>query len=100
MKAKFDVLWSQESKEQFERITSYLRAEWTQKEVNKFISKLKDFEKIVALFPEIYTESTSGLRRAVLTKHNSAIYRIDRKTHLIRIITIFDNRQSPDKLKQ
>lgn len=98
MKAKFQILWSQEAKLQFTRIIDYLRAEWTEKEVKKFVSKLRNFEKIVVLFPEIYKKSKTDLRRAVLTKHNSAIYKIDEENHLIRVITIFDNRQNPRKL--
>ena len=99
MKAKFKVLWSKESKLQFNRITAYIRIKWTEKEVDEFIYKLSNFEKLVRQFPEIYPTSKAGLRRAVLTKHNSVIYRIDQKNLLIRVYTIFDTRQHPDKLK-
>jgi plasmid stabilization system protein ParE len=101
MRAEFDILWSKESKFQFDRIVIYLREKWTEKEVNKFVAQIKDFERIVVKFPEIYAESSKkvGLRRAVLSKHNSVIYKIDWEKALIRVYTIFDNRQHPDKLK-
>lgn len=101
MRTEYDILWSKESRFQFDRIILYLRKEWTEKEVNKFISRIKDFERIVTKFPEIYAESNknAGLRRAVLSKHNSVIYKIERENALIRVYTIFDNRQHPDKLK-
>lgn len=99
MKAKFKVLWSKESKLQLDKIIAYLRDEWTEKEVDKFIHKLRRFEKVVSEFPELYAGSKAGIRRAVLTKHNSVVYRIDEKKSLIRVYTIFDNRQHPDKMQ-
>ena len=101
METEFCILWSKESKFQFDRIVLYLREEWTEKEVNKFVAQIKDFERIVVKFPEIYAESSkkAGLRRAVLSKHNSVIYKIDWDKSLIRVYTIFNNRQHPDKLK-
>jgi plasmid stabilization system protein ParE len=101
MKNDFGILWSKESKVQFERILLYLKNKWTEKEIKVFISQLKSFEKIVVKFPEIYSESKEyrGIRRAVLSKHNSVIYAIDWENNIIRVYTIFDNRQHPDKLK-
>jgi len=99
MKAKLNVIWSKESKLQFDKIIAYLRDEWTEKEVNKFILKLRTFEKVVSEFPELYAESKAGIRRAVLTKHHSVIYQIDKKDALIRVYTIFDNRQHPNRMK-
>ena len=101
MEKEFDILWSKESKFQFDRIVLYLRDKWTEKEVKKFASQIKNFERIVVKFPEIYAESKKkvGLRRAVLSKHNSVIYKVDWGKSLIRVYTIFDNRQHPDKLK-
>ena len=101
MSSDFEVLWSKESKIQFDRIVNYLKEKWTEKEVKKFILQLKSFEHIVKVFPEIYAESGKkmGFRRAVLSKHNSVIYKVDKEKSLIRVYTIFDNRQHPNKLK-
>ncbi|MBA9075594.1 MULTISPECIES: type II toxin-antitoxin system RelE/ParE family toxin [Rufibacter] len=99
MKTTFDIRWSQESKAKFQKIIAYLRAEWTEKEVKKFVKRLKEFEQIVVLFPELYAPTRGGLRRAVLGKHHSVIYRIDFQHRLIRVYTIFDNRQNPASLK-
>ena len=101
MENEFDILWSKESKFQFNKTVLYLREKWTEREVKKFVSQIKNFERIVVKFPEIYAESNKkvGLRRAVLSKHNSVIYRVDWEKSLIRVYTIFDNREHPDKLK-
>ena len=99
MRTSYNILWSKEARLQFTKIVAYLREEWSEKEVGQFIGKLRSFEKIVVTFPEIYPESKSGLRRAIITKHNSVIYQIDQAQALIRVHTIFDNRQHPNKLK-
>lgn len=101
MRTEFEILWSKESKFQFDRIILYLRQEWADKEVNSFLVKIRNFERIVVKFPEIYAESKkkSGLRQAVISKHNSVIYKIDWENSKIRVYTIFDNRQHPNKLK-
>jgi plasmid stabilization system protein ParE len=101
MGTKFEIVWSKESKLQFDKIIRYLKSEWTEREALKFTQELREFEKVVCLFPELFAESRKkpGFRRAVLTKHNSVVYKIDRKKALIRVYTIFDNRQNPNKLK-
>lgn len=101
MKNEFDILWSKESKHLFDKIIHYLKKEWSVREADNFINELKNFERTVIKFPEIYPRSKQKpeLRRAVVTKHNSVIYAIDYKSNLIRVYTIFDNRKQPDKLK-
>ncbi len=42
MENEFDILWSKESKFQFDKIILYLRDKWTEKEVKKFISHNKE----------------------------------------------------------
>lgn len=101
MEKEFEIIWSKESKVQFDKILRYLKDAWTEKEIKKFVSQLKSFERIVVRFPEIYPESINnpGIRRAVLSKHNSVIYKTDWGNSLIKVYTIFDNRQHPGKLK-
>jgi plasmid stabilization system protein ParE len=98
MRTEFDIFWSKESKVKLDSIVFFLRKKWTEKEVNKFLTQIKEFERIVVKFPEIYAESKkkTGLRRAVLSKHNSVIYEIDWEKALIKAYTIFDNRQHPE----
>ncbi len=57
MKKRYEIIWSKESKRQFDHIVAYLRAQWTQKEVDRFVEKLRSFEKLVVEFPDLYEES-------------------------------------------
>jgi len=71
---------------------------WSEKEAANFLKSLEAFEEIVSHFPEIYPESQlkKGFRRAVVSKQISVIYSVERIA--IKVHTLFDNRQNPDKL--
>lgn len=60
MEREFEILWSKESKVQFDEILQYLKNKWTEKEIKKFVSQLKSFEQIVVRFPEIFPESLNN----------------------------------------
>lgn len=87
------VKWSVESSKKVTSIKKYLYEEWSEAEVKYFLNRLQHFEKLVAKYPEIYPASRKfpHLRKAFITKHQSAIYEIDHK--VIRVYTIIDHRQ-------
>jgi hypothetical protein len=73
-------------------IKKFILVKFTQKEVDNFYNMLDTFEKVVAVFPELYPKSTKNkkLRRAVLSKQLSVFYQIT-KTEII-VIAMIDNR--------
>lgn len=87
------VIWSRESSRKLEQVKTYLLEEWSEKEVNEFLGKLRKFEHRISYFPLLYPASKQKphLRKGVITKQQSVIYEVD--NHLIRIVTILDNRQ-------
>jgi plasmid stabilization system protein ParE len=99
MAKKYKLSWSAESDRRVAEIIVYTRKEWTEKEVGNFLDQLKKFETIVLRFPRIYPESQikKGYRKAIISKQNSIIYKVDK--NVIRILTVFDNRQDPGRLK-
>ena len=100
MKKKFEVVWSIESFNRKNEIVDYLQSEWTEREVGSFLKRLKNFEKIAERLPNAFPESDSktGYRKAVISKQTSIIYRLDSK--MVRVYTVFDNRQDPAKLSK
>jgi plasmid stabilization system protein ParE len=98
MRKRLEVIWSEESARKTDDIIEYLTNKFSEKEVNHFLDLLKTFEKSVSLFPELYPESNlkRGYRRAVIAKQVSIIYSID--SSCVRVYTLFDNRQDPEKL--
>jgi hypothetical protein len=90
-KKKLIVEYSSQSLENAKEIVSYLQKNFSQNEVTNFYKVLADFEKIIILYPTIYSESKKKkFRRAVLSKVLSVYYSV--KKNKISIIAIFDNR--------
>jgi plasmid stabilization system protein ParE len=68
--------------------------------IDTFLGKLEAFYKIVSLNPHLfrYYDKRRNIRMYALTKQNSIYYR--NKRAAIEIITVFDTRQNPQKLKK
>jgi plasmid stabilization system protein ParE len=82
------------------KLLDYLEFEWSLKVKNDFIKKLDKSLKRIQKFPEScqQTEFIKGLHMLVITKQTSLYYKYDSKN--ITIVTLFDNRMNPDKLKK
>ncbi|MFY0651180.1 MAG: type II toxin-antitoxin system RelE/ParE family toxin [Cyclobacteriaceae bacterium] len=87
------IIWSLESSTQIQHIKENILVNWSEKEVNLFLGRLRKFEKIVFKYPYLYPRSLKypNTRKAVISKHNSVIYQIE--DDVIRILTILINRQ-------
>jgi plasmid stabilization system protein ParE len=94
------VVLSKTATKRLERLLAYLETEWSLTVKNDFVKKLDKSLKRVQKFPEScpQTKFVKGLRMLVVTKQTSLFYRFDAKT--ITVVTIFDNRMDPDKLKK
>lgn len=93
------VIWSDQAIKQVTIIFSFLKSHWSTKEVNAFWNAIEAFETLCIKYPMLYPESKEykGYRKAVLFHHISIIYHPTNNT--IFIVTVFDNRQDPKKLK-
>ena len=81
------------------QLFTYLLENWSAKVLADFIKKLDKSIDLIRTNPEIFPESykKSGLYKCVITKQTTLYYRFNSKT--IFILTIFDTRQHPSKLK-
>lgn len=93
MTKPLNVEWTERSLKNAKSIKTYLLDQFTEKEAQDFESLLEDFERNVAIFPQLYPQSTKypKLRRAVLHKFTSVFYSI--KSTGIVVIAMQDNRQ-------
>lgn len=92
------IEWSLEAQINLNNIIAYLEDEWTEKEVRYFSERLEKQLSILRQTPEIYKQSIrrAGLRECQVTHHNTVFYSFDDES--VYIVTIFDNRQDPQKL--
>ena len=96
------VFLSELAESKLVELSEYLLEKWNLKTRNKFISKLTEKIKQISSQPESCPKSTEfdGLYKCVVTKQTTFYYRILNQSNEIEIITIFDTRQNPDKLKK
>jgi len=92
------IKWSPLAESDFSNILNYLNQNWEKKVASSFIDLTDNIifqiSKNPKQFPFIYKRR--GIRKCVLTKHNSLFYRVKRTT--IEILRIYDTRQDPNIL--
>lgn len=83
------------------QLNDYLLHKWNVKVRDEFIEKLTQKINQISAQPESCPQSRdfNGLYKCVVTKQTTFYYRILFDKNEIEVITLFDTRQNPDKLK-
>lgn len=94
------IILSKRASKRLEKLLEYLESEWSFKVKNDFIKNMDKSLKQIQKYPDSFqqTDFVKGLHKCVVTKQTTLYYRFDKKT--ITVVTIFDNRKDPRKLKQ
>jgi plasmid stabilization system protein ParE len=97
-----EVFLSELAESKLLELSDYLIENWNKKTRDKFIQKLTEKIDLIALHHESCPESSDfkGLFKCVVTKQTTFYYRVHFKVNEIEIITLFDSRQDPKKLKK
>ena len=84
------------------KLNDYLLENWNLKTRDRFIEKLSEKMKQISIQPQSCPESFEfkGLYKCVVTKQTTFYYRVSTELREVEVITIFDTRQNPDKLKK
>lgn len=99
MSSPYKVIWMDEALENVDGIVSYLDSQWSQKEVDAFLEKLRNREMLIAIHPKAFRlTGRKNVRASVLSSHITLFYTIESDPVHIRIQSVFDTRQDPDKL--
>jgi plasmid stabilization system protein ParE len=98
-KQPLPIIISPQAKQDITNILQYLKDNWSQKTIDNFLQKLEIFYSIISINPNLfgYYNRNKRIRKYALTKHNIIYYRT--RKNIIEIITVFDGRQNPNKLK-
>jgi plasmid stabilization system protein ParE len=96
-----EVIWSAKAKITFFSVIDYLNDNWSKKEMIQFNHRTQIVINAIVKNPGIFSISATNkeIRRAVVDKNNSFFYRIDTYNQKIHLLTFFDSRQDPKKLK-
>ena len=93
------VEFSVKAEKSFDKIITYIEAKWNQKVVEKFLLKFEKSVSAIVSNPEGFTNSDFiNVRKCVITKQTTIYYRFN--SEKITIISIFDTRQNPNKIKK
>jgi plasmid stabilization system protein ParE len=97
---KRKVVLSQRASVKLQHVLVYLEQEWSAQIKLEFVCKLDRAVEIVSMFPNSFelVDAARGVHRCVITGQTTIYYRFDEQT--IFILTIFDNRQHPKRLKR
>jgi len=95
----YEIEFSKRSVSDLKQTIEYLLDNWSVKTADDFIEKFYSKINNISRHPFSYSKSVFGknIRRCVITKHVTLYYKI--KSYKVFVLFMFDNRQSPDKLK-
>ena len=97
MKNTSKVVWSRRAKTDLQGILTYLEENWTEREIAKFFRKLDNQISIIQNQPKAFPATQkNNVRCSVLTSQTTIYYDILKDS--VRIVALFDTRQSPEKL--
>ncbi len=96
-----EIIWSAKAKITFFHVIDYLNKNWTKKEIIKFNQRTQITINAIRKNPYIFHSSAKNkdIRKAFVDTNNSFYYKIDTYHQKIHILTFFDCRQDPKKLK-
>ena len=97
-----NVFLSEQAESKLLELNDYLLEKWNIKVRDNFISELSKKINQISIHPEscVQSKEFTGIYKCVVTKQTSFYYRILWDKNEIEIITLFDTRQKPKKLKK
>ncbi|HEX2934322.1 MAG TPA: hypothetical protein VHO72_03120 [Bacteroidales bacterium] len=95
------ISWTPNARLTYFKILEYLSEKWTIKEVESFIYKTEQTIALIEENPYMFKASKKKktVRKGYITELNSIYYRVKPKKKEIELITFWDNRQNPSKIK-
>ncbi len=99
MKSGYKVLWTDHAISELKDTIEYLGKNWTERELSNFSEELDHTVELISKNPELFqvSKKKKGVRRAVVARYNNLYYRT--KNDTVEILSLFSNRQDPDKIK-
>jgi len=92
------IIWSPLAERDFSNILDYLDKHWERKVTANFLDLTDNFINQISQNPKQFPliHKRKGIRKCVITKHNTLFYRDKRAK--VDILRIYDTRQDPNTL--
>ena len=94
----FKIIYSPLAKESFQHNISYLKENWTIKEIQKFIQKTSDVIDILKIQPVLFSvsEFDKTIRKVVIIKQITLFYEFDKENVYLHLF--WNNYQDPERI--
>ena len=100
MKSGYKIQWTEHALEELKETFEYLELNWTERESRKLSEKIEHVIKLISDNPFLFPESEDvKVRKAVVHKLNTIYYRENSTNQSVEILSFFNNRKNPKKLK-
>ncbi len=98
----YTIIWTLEALTTFEDRITYLKINWTEKEIKNFKKRVNEYFEVLKEKPLIgkKTEKFKNVHIGLILKQVSIIYRVKTGTKEIELISFIDNRQDPRKIRK
>lgn len=95
----YKISWTSRAYSDFSQIVQFIKETWGKQSAENFAAKIDVIVNLLSKFPFIgkIIFLQKHIRSFVISKQTTLVYRI--KGEKIIILNLFDNRQSPDKLR-
>ena len=96
-----EINWSEEAEATFANNVTYLQTVWTEREAARFIQQTEKVVKQLQQHPESYPpgKKNKKYRCARLNKYMVLFYRYHKAKEEITLLTFWNTKQDPGKLK-
>lgn len=96
-----EIFWTDSAKSSFDKIVEYLRREWTEREVAKFVNRTVDMLSTLKRHPEMCRPSAKMkyVRIGILDKHTQLFYHYKPGKKQLELLLFWGMKQNPVKLK-
>jgi plasmid stabilization system protein ParE len=93
------MMWSDRAITDMKNIIDYLTKNWTRREIQNFSRRLDKRLDLISVNPNLFPRTTKrkNVRKSVLTKHTVIYYKTE--SNVVTIVTLFDPRQNPKRLR-
>ena len=97
----YKITWSAESKSAYLGIIDYLAKEWSEKEIINFVNRVHFKLELLSEQPALGKphKKKYNIHKTLVHKHVSLVYHIKTQKKEIVLLTFWDSRQEPGKLK-
>jgi plasmid stabilization system protein ParE len=96
-----EILWTNTAKTSFNKIIEYLRTEWTEKEVGKFVNQTEDLLSNLKRYPEMCRVSIKrrNVRIGIINRHTHIVYHYQPRKKQIVVLLFWHPKRNPAKFK-